>query len=63
MRTAPLGDYRQDWILCPQIGMSSDSGTCRKSPGFGNRVVPNVRKFDPIYNESKYKGKVTISRE
>ena len=61
MRTAPLGDYRQDWILCPQIGMSSDSGTCRKSPGFGNRVVPNVRKFDPIYTDKKYKNKVRMA--
>jgi hypothetical protein len=61
MVTAPLGDYKQDWILCPQIEMSSDSGTCRKSPGFGNRTVPNVRKFDPIYRENKYKGKVRLA--
>jgi len=61
MITTPLGDYKQDWILCPQIGMSSDSGTCRESPGFGNRTVPNVRKFNPIYKENKYKNRIRLA--
>ena len=61
IRRALFNEYRQDWILCPQTGMSSESGTCRKSPGFGNRDVPNVRKFNPIYEERKYKNKVRMA--
>ena len=59
--TTTFGDYKQDWLLCPQIGLSTEYSNCRKSPGFGNRTVPNVRKFNPIYKENKYKNRIRLA--
>ena len=38
-----------------------DNGSYRKSKGFGNRYVPYMKKFNPIFSEEKYKDVVLLA--
>ena len=51
--TTPAWEYRADWIECPRKQSIELNSNCRESRGFGNRHVPNSRKFNPKYNNLK----------
>ena len=56
-----LSSYIDKWYVCPVRQSTSDD--CRLSEGFGNKWVPNVRKFDPKYREPKYKQFLKLAKE
>ena len=53
--------YIDNWNVCPSL--TPTNSNCRLSKGFGNNLVPNVKKFDPKYKESKYKNTLKLARE
>ncbi len=61
--TKEFVQYKKDWEECPKYGLSILNSECRNSPGFGNRRVPSVRKFDPKFREDKYKYNVKLAEQ
>ena len=61
--TKEFVQYKKDWEDCPKKGLSCINSECRKSPGFGDRCVPSVRKFDPKYNEDAYKYNIKLAEQ
>jgi thiol-disulfide isomerase/thioredoxin len=61
--TKEFVQYKKDWEACPKKGLSCINSECRKSPGFGDRCVPSVRKFDPKYNEDVYKYNIKLAEQ
>ena len=61
--TKEFVQYKKDWEDCPKKGLSCLSSECRKSPRFGNRCVPSVRKFDPKYSDETYKYNITLAEQ
>ena len=55
------GSYIDNWYDCPNRKSASDD--CRLSVGFGNKWVPNVRKFNPKYNDPKHKQVLKLARD
>jgi len=57
----PLIFNRPSWIDCIPKEKQSNDHMCRISIGFGSRLVPFTKKFNPLFRQEKHKNAVLLA--
>jgi hypothetical protein len=54
---------KYSWLECIGNGNQHITERCRISTGFGNRYVPNHKRFNPIFYDKKYENIVILAKQ
>ena len=54
---------KYSWTECIERGNQHKSERCRMSRGFGNRYVPNHKKFNPLFHDKKYENVLLLAKQ
>lgn len=53
---------KYSWTECIEKGNQHKRERCRVSRGFGNRYVPNHKRFNPTFHDEKYEDIVSLAK-
>jgi len=54
---------KYSWTECIEKGNQHKRERCRVSSGFGNRHVPNHKRFNPLFRDKKYEDVLLLAKQ